>query len=151
MAAVLGDGYQTDGILSSAGQLSVTKATHTITIPEAPADTLIERMRVPSSGATLSTLKIRTVNGVGASAAGTYLLTASKEIDGGSVTNVLSASSENLEALTDQTDTGLTLTGTAANLDFADGDFLKIDIASNNSDLTGGNGILISASWIPTS
>ncbi|MHA2062817.1 MAG: LamG-like jellyroll fold domain-containing protein [Candidatus Thorarchaeota archaeon] len=53
-----------------------------------------------------------------------------------------------LEGLTDQTDTSLSL-DIESNRIFDDGDYLRIDIISDNADLTGGTGVLVSASWEP--
>ncbi|MHA2062816.1 MAG: hypothetical protein ACXABY_00305 [Candidatus Thorarchaeota archaeon] len=146
-STVVGSGNTLDGIVQDNGVLRVVRNSDSVTIPETANTTLYERFRVPDDGATLSRLTVRTANGVSTSAAGTYTIACAKEIDGGSTTNVLSTSTEDLETLTDQTDTDLTLTGTPANLDFADGDYLLITVASNNADLTGGTGIIVSAIW----
>lgn len=53
----------------------------------------------------------------------------------------------NLEGLTDQTDTDITInTADDANT-FADGEVLKVVVGSDNADLTGGSGIIVSAVW----
>lgn len=148
MSLVVGSGHTlSDGLVITSGTLTVIRDSDSITVPEAAGDSLSERIRVPDGGATLARLTVRTVNGVSTSAAGTYTTACSKEIDGGTTTNVLSTATEDLETLTDQTDTDLTLTGTPADLDFADGDYLLATIASNNSDLTGGAGVVVSAVW----
>jgi hypothetical protein len=149
MTAVVGEGFQLDGILAANGQLSVPRATHTLTFPEAPGVGFPRYLRAPDDASILYSLKVRTVDGVSTSASGTYLLTATKVSDGGSSVNVIDGTSVNLEILSDQTDTDVLLDPSGGALSFADGDYLKVTVTSNNADLTGGNGILVSASWEP--
>lgn len=54
--------------------------------------------------------------------------------------NLQSAATIDLEALVDKTTTDLTLTAVAADLVLADGDFIYASVVSNNADITGGTG-----------
>lgn len=147
MAKVIGSGVGvSNGLAVLNQQLTNLRASHSVTIPEAANDTLIERIRAPDTGATVARIVVRTVDAVSATA-GTYTIACDKESDTGTTVNVLSTATEDLTVLGKKLDTDLTLTGTAANLDFADGDFLKITIASNNADLTGGSGLIVSVLW----
>lgn len=74
-----------------------------------------------------------------ASALGTVLLTLKKN---GSTT-VLSAANYNTESLVDATYTALSLSGTAADLEFDAGDHLEAVHTSDNADMTGGVGFLV--------
>lgn len=105
----------------------------TKSFPELASHTIRERWR--SYGDTiLVKFNIKAVSGVSTSSAGTYLLNLKKEA--GSTETALE--SFNLETLVDRTDTEVTLSSTYT---FVDGEYLIVEIASNNSDLTGGSGI----------
>lgn len=54
--------------------------------------------------------------------------------------NLLSTATIDLEGLTNKTASDLTLTATSADLVLADGDYVYATIISNNADMTGGTG-----------
>ena len=87
---------------------------------------------VPGRDITLKDLKIFTV-GVPASALGTITLAVSKN----GTDNVLASATFDLETLTTLTEEDLTLSGTTANLDLDEGDYVRFRIVSNNADATG--------------
>jgi hypothetical protein len=93
---------------------------------------------VPGRDVTLKALKLFTV-GVPLSALGTITLAVSKN---GS-DNVLSTATFDLESLVTLTETDLTLTGTAANLDLDEGDYLRFRVVSNNADATATSGLQV--------
>jgi len=151
MAISVGSGHTLEGIsVENYTTLKVLKQTDSISFIQSPGATIEERERSPDGGATLSRVLVRTLDGVSTSALGTYTLEVYKEVDGGVITNSLNSASFNLETLVDQTESELTLSVVSGALDFADGDYLLIKVISDNGDLTGGSGIIVSAIWIIT-
>lgn len=73
-----------------------------------------------------------------ASAGGTYTLA----VDGGG-NNLLGAATFDLEGLTDATVEALTLTSTTADLTLSADDVVKLDLVSNNADLTGDDLVIV--------
>ncbi len=123
LAGVSGTGYQVD-----------TRSFH-----ELANSTIRERWR--SYGDTvLDKFNMKAVSGVSTSAAGTYILNLKRE--DGATESLLDTF--NLETLVDRTDTELTL---AAEHEFADGEYLIVEIVSDNADLTGGSGIAVTPTF----
>ena len=147
MPVLVGSGVILDGLTFVDGVLRAVENTSTVTFPQSPGNTHRARVRVPSGGATLARITVRTVTTVSNSAAGTYVMAAVKEVDGGGTTNMLESANFNLEGLVAQTEQDPVLTVTTANLDCADGTYILISIASDNADLTGGTGVLVSVVW----
>lgn len=54
--------------------------------------------------------------------------------------NLLSTATVSLESLSDNTPSDLTLTSTSGDLQLSDGDYVYVTAVSNNSDMTGGTG-----------
>ncbi len=125
--------------------------------PELANDSVYDYWTPPIYGsqtAALIGVELMTVDGVSTSAAGTYLFDCKKQtFDGGPTSVDLLDSSFSLESgLTDQTREVLTptageLTATLATRTFAVGDKLRMGAVSNNADLTGGNGIIMTPIW----
>lgn len=96
------------------------------------ANTTVTKRFVFASASTLTKLGLWALTAP-ASTGGTVLFTAKKN---GSTT-VLNAANFDAETLTSATTNFFTLTGTAADLAFAAGDYLELKIVSNNADMTG--------------
>jgi hypothetical protein len=79
MSVGTGTGFALDGLTIVDGVLKAPIPTDTITIPQSPGNTLIERVRAPDDGAKLSRVTVRTVNGVSTSAAGAYTVDVERE------------------------------------------------------------------------
>ena len=117
-------------------------AIQTFTIDLAPVanQSVTKRIFFPRAGV-LSELAYY-VDAKSASALGTVLFNATKGVTGaGDV--VLTAADFNAEAMVDDTYTEFILTGTEANLAFAAGTFLEVQITSNNADMTAGTNLQI--------
>lgn len=61
--------------------------------------------------------------------------------------NLLNAATYDLEGLTNKTTVDLTLTATTADLSLSDGDFIYCQIVSNNADMTGGTGGVLTVEY----
>ena len=87
-----------------------------------------------------------------ASSAGTVLLSLyAHDASGSDTDNLLGAATVDIETGTAQVEKELTLTSTSGDLDLADGDYVYAKVVSDNSDMTGGTGGVITLKYTVTS
>jgi hypothetical protein len=131
-----------NGLAYNDGLVQVLRGSSTTKIVLAPAHTLVERVRAPDSGATLARVAVKSISATPATA-GTYTLDLYRESDTGT-TAAITSSSFDLTTTSYQFDVDVTL---ASNTTFTNTQYLKMVITSNNSDLSGGEGLLITPLW----
>jgi hypothetical protein len=128
--------------IGKSGELTGSGPKHYVSVPlTTTANTTSQTgVFVAQRGMTITKASIAYV-GKPASAAGTVTLAlANYDLSATTSDNLLSAATVDLEGLTNFTASDLTLTATAADLVLADGDYIYATIVSNNVDMSGGTG-----------